>query len=427
MENWTQTTLGEIVTNFDSKRVPVSSMQRAKRQGEFPYYGATGVMDYIDGWIFEGLRLLIGEDGSVRTTAGTPFLQLIDGRYWVNNHAHVLKGETDADTRFLYYYLSQVQITPFMSGSVQDKLSQGNMNRIPVLYPPKKERWAIASVLGSLDEQIEVLRRQNDTLERLAQTLFRAWFVDFEPVKAKQAGIAPACLDAQTAALFPADFEDGLPVGWKMGNLKELATLSRASVNPMLAPDETFNHYSLPAYDEGQWPKQEQGADIKSNKFLLAQDCVLVSKLNPHIKRIWFPCFPKTGRNVCSTEFLVLNSEVISAAHLYLLVSSPEFQSAFYGLVSGTSNSHQRVRPEDVFTIACVVPPAKIAEAFTEIVAPMTGKIAANGAQARTLAQIRDALLPRLLSGALRVPESLIFDEEGAVSMDGNAQGVLGF
>jgi type I restriction enzyme, S subunit len=140
--------LGSVVTNLDSRRVPVSVMERRKRQGPYPYYGATGVMDHVDDFLFEGLHLLIAEDGSVETRDGRPVLQLVDGKFWVNNHAHVLRGATDDDTRYLYYALQAVQIRPFMSGSVQAKLSQGNLNRIEVPYPHEGVRKGIAAVLG---------------------------------------------------------------------------------------------------------------------------------------------------------------------------------------------------------------------------------------------------------------------------------------
>jgi type I restriction enzyme S subunit len=127
---WREVPLGELVQNFDARRIPLSSREREKRRGSFPYYGATGVLDNVDDFLFEGLHLLIAEDGSVERPDGKPFLQLVNGRFWVNNHAHVLKGTTDQDTKFLYYALSTIAIRPYMSGSVQAKLSQSNLNRI---------------------------------------------------------------------------------------------------------------------------------------------------------------------------------------------------------------------------------------------------------------------------------------------------------
>ena len=153
---WHEIPLGEVVSNFDSRRVPLSRRVRADRPGLYPYHGATGVMDHVDDYLFEGLHLLVGEDGSVETSAGIAFLQLVDGQFWVNNHAHVLQGVNEEETRYLYYALSAVPVRPFISGSVQAKLSQANLNKIPVPYfTDAAERRAITHVLGTLDDKIE--------------------------------------------------------------------------------------------------------------------------------------------------------------------------------------------------------------------------------------------------------------------------------
>ena len=183
---WRERMLGELVRNFDSRRVPLSRREREERCGKYPYYGATGIMDYVDGFLFEGLHLLVAEDGSVERPDGKPFLQLVSGKFWVNNHAHVLQGDTDQETRFLHYALSTIPIRPYMSGSVQAKLSQGNLNKISVPYPSRAvDRNAIAYVLGTLDDKIELNRRMNQTLEAMARALFKSWFIDFDPVHAK--------------------------------------------------------------------------------------------------------------------------------------------------------------------------------------------------------------------------------------------------
>jgi len=217
--------LGELVQNFDSRRVPLSSRERETRRGTFPYYGATGVLDHVDDFLFEGLHLLVAEDGSVERPDGTPFLQLVDGKFWVNNHAHVLKGATDEDTRFLFYALSTVDVRPYVSGSVQAKLSQGNLNRISTAYPPDRaDRRAIAHILGTLDDKIELNRRMGETLEAMARALFKSWFVDFDPVRAKAEGRDPG-LPKPIADLFPSRLvcygQSVVPADWSAKPLRE--------------------------------------------------------------------------------------------------------------------------------------------------------------------------------------------------------------
>ena len=139
------------------------------------------------------------------------------------------------------------------------------------MLPPLAEQKAIAAVLGALDDKIELNRRMNATLEAMARALFQSWFVDFDPVRAKLDGRQPTGLDPATAALFPNEFEDSelghIPKGWTLGKVGDLATLNRGAVNPGDFPTETFDHFSLPAFDAGRTPKVELGSAIMSNKF----------------------------------------------------------------------------------------------------------------------------------------------------------------
>ncbi len=134
-EGWEATTLGEHVANFDAKRVPVSGAERAKRQGSYPYHGAAGVMDYVDDYLFDGVYVLVGEDGSVMRESGLAVTQYVWGKFWVNNHAHVLQGKGPISTEQVYLYFHFEPVAPYVTGAVQPKLSQGRMNNMPFLFP----------------------------------------------------------------------------------------------------------------------------------------------------------------------------------------------------------------------------------------------------------------------------------------------------
>ena len=182
---WRTVTVGELTDNFDAVRVPVKQADR--RVGPYPYYGASGVVDRVDDYLFDGEYLLIAEDGENLRTRNTPIAFLANGKFWVNNHAHIVRGNHKANTRYLMYALSELDINGYLTGSTMPKLTQGNMNRISLLTPPLPEQRAIAHVLGTLDDKIELNRRMNETLEEMARALFKSWFVDFLPVRAKMA------------------------------------------------------------------------------------------------------------------------------------------------------------------------------------------------------------------------------------------------
>ena len=341
---WSRRPLGELTDCFDGIRVPVTETER--RPGLYPYYGASGVVDHIDGFLFNGEYLLIAEDGENLRTRNTPAAFLATGRFWVNNHAHVVRGNEHADTRFLMYALASADISGCLTGSTMPKLSQGNMNRIPLLTPPLDEQRAIAHVLATLDDKIELNRRMSETLEAMARALFKSWFVDFDPVRAKAEGREPG-LPKDLACVFPSGLVNlgigDVPESWRMGRLGDVAEMVRELENPLESPEALFHHFSLPAYDSGQWPAEEPGEAIRSVKFRLSPGVVLMSKLNPEIERVWLADVQATYRAISSTEFLVLRARPPAGrAFLHCLLRSPGFRQEVAGLVTGTSKSHQR-------------------------------------------------------------------------------------
>lgn len=407
-EGWRWLTVGDVTVNHDGKRRPVKGLERVA--GAYPYYGASGIVDHVEGYLFDGLHLLVAEDGENLRTRNTPVAFLADGKFWVNNHAHIVTGNALADTRFLAYALESSNVEPFLTGSTQPKLTQANLNRIPVLTPPLNEQLLIAAVLGSLDDKIELNRRMNETLEAMARALFRSWFVDFDPVRAKSEG-RPTGLPADLDTLFPSEFEDSalgeIPKGWRAGTVSDVAGMGRQQVNPGDAPDEVFAHFSIPAFDAGRNPILEVGFSIKSNKLVVTPGSILVSKLNPHIPRVWLTDVNPAYRAVGSTEFFVLQAKAPhSSAFLYSLMSSPEFAVDLQTLVTGTSNSHQRVQPEAFMSYSLVVPSDETATAFESLVKPLLDQVLANRKEMAQLAKTRDELLPRLLSGEIEVAEA---------------------
>jgi len=272
------------------------------------------------------------------------------------------------------------------------------------------EQRAIAHILGTLDDKIEFNWQMNGILESIARAIFKSWFVDFDPVHAKAEGHDPS-LPKHIANLFPDSFEEPglgeIPAGWHVGKIDEIATLNREGLNPGDFPEEVFAHYSIPAFDEGQKPKIELGKSIKSNKLVVVPQSVLLSKLNPRIRRVWLPCVYGLRRAVSSTEFLVaLPKPNVTRELLYCLFSSDMFTKIFTTLITGTSGNHQRVKPESLLQIEVVIAPKPVIQHFTAAAGPMLERVNQNIQQSTTLAAIRDALLPKLLSGEIRVKEA---------------------
>ena len=169
-EGWEVKHLESVIEIHDSKRVPLNSRERAARQGPYPYYGATGIMDYVDDYLFDGVYVLVGEDGSVIDEKGHPVTQYVWGQFWVNNHAHVLTGN-GISNEHLYLILKNANIRAFVTGAVQPKISQKNLKSVPMIYSGQQVSRMFASQITEFFHQIRTVGEESRTLAALRDTL----------------------------------------------------------------------------------------------------------------------------------------------------------------------------------------------------------------------------------------------------------------
>ena len=170
-EDWHCGTVSEIIELYASKRIPLSSRERANLAKIYPYYGATSVMDYVDRYLFDGIYLLLGEDGTVVDSKGFPILQYVEGKFWVNNHAHIITGKNGFSVELLYLLFSLTSVQSIVTGAVQPKISQANLNKVPVIIPSGGELKAFDATIQSLFAQIRNLRAENNRLVATRDTL----------------------------------------------------------------------------------------------------------------------------------------------------------------------------------------------------------------------------------------------------------------
>jgi type I restriction enzyme S subunit len=269
--------------------------------------------------------------------------------------------------------------------------------------PPLEDQKAIAHILGTLDDKIELNRRINETLEARARALFKSWFVDFDPVRAKADGCDPPGFDAATAALFPAAFEDSplgeIPKGWRASRILDVADNPRRGVHPEeVAPNTPYiglEHMPRHRIALDEWGEAE---GVESGKFQFHRDEILFGKLRPYFHKVGIA--PVDG--VCSTDILVVVPRGAAWFGFVLgHVSSDDFVAHTNAGSSGTRMPRTNWRDMGAFEVA--TPPEPIAAAFTAIVRPLMDRIGANIHESRTLAAIRNTLLPKLLSGEIRI------------------------
>lgn len=170
-EDWKEGKLTDIAELFDSKRIPLSGMQRSKMEKIYPYYGATSIMDYVDNYIFDGIYLLMGEDGSVVTEDGFPYLQYVEGKFWCNNHAHIMQGRNGYSTEMLYCLLKQTKVAGIVTGAVQGKISQASMQKIQCVIPPQNICERMTKCMDVFFEQIRMINKESQRLAQVRDTL----------------------------------------------------------------------------------------------------------------------------------------------------------------------------------------------------------------------------------------------------------------
>ena len=173
-EGWTWTRVGEVTENHDGVRVPVKRADRAKMQGEYPYYGASGVIDHVDQYLFDGRYLLVSEDGANLTARTKPIAFEATGRFWVNNHAHVLTALSGVSQRYLMYLIDQSSLDGLVTGTAQPKITQRNLVKIPVPLPQLEEQERIVEILEDQLSRLDASFAVGDAVEERSAALRRS-------------------------------------------------------------------------------------------------------------------------------------------------------------------------------------------------------------------------------------------------------------
>lgn len=312
-----------------------------------------------------------------------------------------------ADFRYLFYQL--IAARPFLkrlaTGAAQQNLSGQLIRSMQLPFPPLKEQQAIAYILGTLDDKIELNRRMNQTLEAMARAIFKSWFVDFDPVRAKAAGQQPPGLAPHIAELFPNSFEYSemgeIPSGWAVGTLANFAMLNPESWSRRTVPEQ-IEYVEL---STTKWGRIESTA-----KYLWKDAPSRAQRVLRPGDTIVGTVRPGNGSYALITEEGLTGSTGFAV----LRPRRPEFQEFIYLAATAAENikrlahladggAYPAVRPEIVAATEVVWPTDPVIERFSKAVEPLISKIAANVRQSRTLAALRDILLPKLISGEVSV------------------------
>lgn len=370
---------GDVTDNFDKKRIPLSAAQREKRQGKYRYYGAQGVIDLVDDYIFDGTYLLIAEDGENLKSKKSNIAQLASGKFWVNNHAHVIQCKKGYDIRYLCYLINLTDLSGYITGSAQPKLSQSSMNAIVLPMPKFEIQKEVADFIEKFDKKIQINEKVNDNLEQQAVALFKSWFVDFSL------------------------FGGTVPENWEDTTLENITTLITRGIAPKYSDnsDQTVvnqkcirNHTIDLSLARTHTPK------AINEKWLKFGDLLINSTGDGTLGRVAQVWFAPKALTVDSHVTIVrpAREELIFYIGLWGILHEKEIESLHTGSTGQTELPRDRVK-----MLKLLLPDNISLSRFNSIIAPMASTIILNQEENQKLASLRDTLLPKLMSGEIDV------------------------
>ena len=376
-------------------------------RSDFQFMVATATKREIERCTLQPGDVIITKDSEQYDDIGVPALVRDDVDNLVcGYHLAILRPlQNLIDGAYLLYSLQTTnvkhQFHAYANGVTRFGLRKDDIQRVVVPLPPPPEQRTIAHILGTLDDKIELNRRMNETLEAMARALFKSWFVDFDPVRAKMEG-RDTGLPQHIADLFPDKLVDSelgeIPEGWGMGCIGDIANSPRRSVNPMDLPDDTpyigLDHMPRQSISLMEWGS---AVNITSNKSIFKKGDILFGKLRPYFHKVGIA--PVGG--ICSTDIVVVTQKTAEwFVFLLACLSSTEFVN--YTDQTSTGTKMPRTSWKIMASYRLCLPPPSILQEFQNVTLSLVEHTIVNIHECRTLAAMRDALLPKLMSGELR-------------------------
>lgn len=409
--------LQEVFDIHNSKRIPLSKMERNKQANKlFPYYGAQGIIDYVEDFLFDGEYLLVAEDGENLKTRNENIAQVANGKFWVNNHAHILSVKENFNTYYLLNKLNYMDISGYLTGTVQPKLSRRNLEQIRLNLPDKNTQDKIGNFILKLSNKLQVNQKIIANLEELSQTLFKRWFVDFEfpnedgnPYKSSGGEM----IDSELGEI---------PRGWEVNELGTYVDIikglsykgafldkehERSDSFPLLS----ISNFNFIAGFKGNKTKYYFG-DYKERHLVNSGDILIAATdLTQDRKILGAPAIvPNLNKTmIFSLDVFKITETTIPKYVLYFLLQSAKYREFVEGSATGTTVI--RIAKNIILKVPIVID-KDISLNFDNLIKPYMEKIEHLSQENKKLTELRDTLLPKLMSGEIEIPDDIEVNED---------------
>lgn len=380
--------LGNLCTSHNKKRIPVSKIERQKLNKIYPYYGAQGIIDHIDDYIFDGIYLLVAEDGANLIDRKENIANIAKGKFWVNNHAHILGFDNLEDLYYIYYYLNFIDVSAYITGSAQPKLNSSNIMEIKIKWPVDNVRCKIVKILKLLDYKISINNKIIENLEAQAQAIFKSWFVDFEPFQDRDL----------------VESELGLiPEGWEVVKFGDLFKFQKGK------KPKSFLDYgkeeSVPYIVKGVIDGSESPSYTLDEKIIIIENMDIFMLMDgANAGNIYY------GYNgALGSTFSFLNIEDLEYREfIYWFLKSNEN----YIKNQNTGSAIPHANKDFINNIRLALPKNISKLNILNYFKVIRTKVITLKLENQTLAQTRDTLLPKLMIGDIDVSNIKIDDED---------------
>jgi len=369
----------------------------------YRYYGAQGVIDYVDNYLFDGEYLLVAEDGENLKSQKSNICNYVAGKFWVNNHAHIINAAKGNDTRYLYYKLNLINFRNYVTGSAQPKLTKDNLNSIVLHVHKEDEQKKIAAVLSALDAKVDCDNRINGELEAMAKTLYDYWFVQFDFPDAN----GKPYRSSGGTMVYNTTLKREIPKGWRVDCLGNLTSLIRRGLSPsyvelggMLVLNQKCIREQRVSFLDAR--RHAVVLEIENDRLLRPFDVLINSTGVGTLGRVAFVKRLSEEKTTVDSHITIVRADAKKIQAEYMAWTVLNFQPVIEAAANG-STGQVELNKTFIEDLNIIVPDSMLQERFSIFVNPLVKALAVRENEVEQLTQFRDWLLPMLMNGQVAV------------------------